>query len=266
MSFAARYGPWAVIAGASEGTGRSFARLLAGVGVPSVLVARREAPLEALVEEIREESGVSCVAAAVDLSKPGAADQVIAAAGDREVGLFINNAGSDPIGALFLDSEAESWLGLARLNIETMMLCSHHFGRAMRDRGRGGILLVNSGAAYGGGTSLGVYSGGKAFMLNFAESLWAELRPHGVDVLTLMMAITDTPELRRTRTARNLPPVQGAASPDDVARLGLANLPRGPVCDWSEAIGGDSMGPVSCADRRERVLMIDQAVRAMLNA
>ena len=56
--FAAKYGPWALIAGASEGTGASFARQLAEKGLNLILVARREGPLEQLALELRSAHGV----------------------------------------------------------------------------------------------------------------------------------------------------------------------------------------------------------------
>src|SRR3546814_10550242 len=77
------------------------------------------------------------------------------------------------------------------------MQCCHHFANAMRARGHGGLLLVNSGACYGGASSMAVYSASKAFVLCFGETLWAELQPHGVDVLNLVLGRTDTPEFRR---------------------------------------------------------------------
>ena len=105
-SLADRYGPWAVIAGASEGTGRAFAQQLAAAGIHCILIARREQPLRALADEIRRDHGVDCVIASIDLSMPDACEQVKAAVGDREVGLFIANAGADPNGARFLDRSA----------------------------------------------------------------------------------------------------------------------------------------------------------------
>lgn len=263
MNFKEKYGPWAVVAGASEGTGRAFARQIAGHGIPSILIARREAPLKALADEIRAETGVACVTAAIDLGQPGAADKVIAAAGNREIGLYISNAGADPNGKRFLDNNLSNWLELMRRNVETVMVCCHHFGTGMRARKRGGILLVNSGAAYCGASFLGVYSGSKAFELSFAEGLWAELKPHNVDVMTLMMSTTDTPELRRLLGTKNLPLPPSAASADKVAAFGLEKLPDGPVWDWSEAEGRPSNGPYSNAQIRERIQMIDRSSAAI---
>src|SRR5579859_3545239 len=179
MSFAERYGPWAVIAGASEGTGRSFARRIAANGVPCILLARREEPLGALAEEIRAETQLSCVTASVDLAAPDALERILAAVGEREVGLYVSNAGSDPNGARFLDRDAAVWLEMVQRGVVTLLRSCHHFGGLMRSRRRGGLLLVNSGACYGGGSFLAAYSATKAFMLNLGEGLWSELRPHG---------------------------------------------------------------------------------------
>jgi uncharacterized protein len=257
MSFADRYGPWAVVAGASEGTGREFARRIAANGVPSVLVARRAEPLAALAKEIRAESGVECATATIDLAAPDAFARIVAAVGTREVGLFVSNAGADPNGSRFLDRDAVVWLELAQRNVMTTIQCCHHFAGPMKKRGRGGLLLVNSGACYGGSSFLATYSASKAFVLCFGEGLWAELRPHGVDVLTLVLVMTDTPAFRALLAEKGQPVPAGIASPEDVARIGLERLPHGPVHNWGleEDVAGYATG--SAAARRERILMVD---------
>jgi short-subunit dehydrogenase len=258
VNFAERYGAWAVVMGASEGTGREFARQIAAQGVPSILIARREAPLTALAKEILEESGVECITATLDLAAPSAADNIVKVVGDRQIGLFVSNAGSDPNGSFFLDRDLSAWIELVQRNVMTMMQCAYHFAGPMRVRGKGGLLLVNSGACYGGGSGMGQYCGSKAFTLCFAEALWAELRPHGVEVLTLVLNRTDTPAFRTLLKEKGMPMPDGVASPADVARVGLERLPYGPICNWGQADDERGMASSSAAERRERVLAIDR--------
>ncbi len=73
------YGPWAVITGASDGTGAEFARQLAAQGINLVLIARRQDPLDELAESIRDEHGVETRTASVDLYQASSADDVVAA-------------------------------------------------------------------------------------------------------------------------------------------------------------------------------------------
>ena len=104
----------------------------------------------------------------------------------------------------------------------------HHFGRAMRDRGRGGIVMLGSRASSVGSMKHSVYGGVKAFGQIFAESLWIELRDSGVDVLQLVLGLTRTPAMERVGINFEVPGMP-AADPEDVAREGLARLAEGPV-------------------------------------
>jgi short-subunit dehydrogenase len=260
MTFAERYGPWALVLGASEGTGREFARQLAAQGIPSVLVARRAEPLADLAAEIRDQHGLDCATATIDLACADALPRIVAAVGGREIGLFVCNAGGDPNGSLFLDHDLATWRALVQRNVMTMLDCAHHFAGPMQARGRGGILLVNSGACYGGSTTMATYSASKAFMLCFAEGLWAELGKHGVDVLTLVLGQTDTPEFRRFMAAKNMPFPERVASAEDVVREGLERLPHGPIHNIGQADDQPGMSPISAADRRKRVVGISRVV------
>lgn len=263
MEFSDRYGPWALILGASEGTGREFARQLAAQGLPSILVARRPEPLAVLAEDIRRETGVECVAATVDLSAPDATDRIAAAVGERDIGLVVSNAGGDPNRAFFLDAGLSAWTDLVQRNVMTVMTACYRFAGPMKARGRGGLLLVNSGACYGGASGMGPYAGSKAFTLCLAEALWAELRPHGVDVLTLVLGRTDTPAFRAGLAEKGMPVPDHIASAVDVARLGLERLPHGPIQNWGQADDQTGMSPMSAADRRDRIATIDRSTAAL---
>lgn len=251
--FAARYGPWALVAGASEGTGAEFARQLAEAGLNLILVARREGPLESLAEALREGQGIECVTASIDLAREDAANALMALADGREIGLLVFNAGADPNGALFLDAPLESWDLLAVRNVMTTMRALHLFAAPMRARKRGGLLVMGSGACYGGLPGIGVYAASKAFDLVLCEALWAELEPHGVDVLSYVIGRTDTPAHRELVAARGMALPEGLADPAEVVRLGLERLPYGPICNWGEADDVAGMSATSAAQRRERV-------------
>jgi short-subunit dehydrogenase len=264
MNFPEKYGPWAVITGASEGTGRAFARQIAAQGVPCILIARREAPLGALVDEIRAECGQECIMACVDLASPEAFERIVDAAGNREVGLFVSNAGADPNGAPFLDRDIQVWIDLLQRNAATMLRCCHHFAAPMRDRGRGGILLVNSGACYGGSRFMAVYSASKAFTLCFAEALWDELHEYGVDVLTVVTHMTDTPALRTLLAEKRLNVPESIAQPEEVAAFALSRMANGPVQNWGLQDDEAGYAPMSAAAAERTRWPLESRVRAYL--
>ena len=114
-------------------------------------------------------------------------------------------------------------------------------------------MLVGSEAALGGCGRLALYTATKAFAMNFGESLWKELKPHGVDVINLLIGATDTPKLRTVFAKFNLSPDAVAlTSSQEVARIGLANVGQGPTLVLSAPV--DSDNPlISATLRRERV-------------
>ena len=134
----------------------------------------------------------------------------------------------------------------------------------MRPRGKGGLLLVNSGACYSGISYLTTYSASKAFVLNFAEGLWAELRPHGVDVLTLVLGQTDTPAYRKYTADHGLPFPDDAASPKEVARVGLDRLPYGPIWNWGLKDEEAGYAGTSAAARRAKAIAMDGIMKQTL--
>jgi short-subunit dehydrogenase len=221
--FSGRYGPWAVIAGASEGIGASYARLVAEMGVNVVLLARKPDPLEALAAEVRERYGVEVRAESVDLTADDVVERVDAISGDAEVGLLIYNAGAENGRGTVLERPIEHNRALVRLNCDTPIRLVHRFGAGMVERGHGGIVLMTSGGWAIGLAHIAVYSACKAFDKILAEGLWMEMGQHGVDVLGVIAGLTNTPAMHRGGflDERN---IASAAEPDDVAREALTAL------------------------------------------
>ena len=155
-------------------------------------------------------------------------DEVIAATADLEVGLLIYNAGANTCSEEFLDGELADFGRVIDLNITAMLALVQHYARPMRQRRRGGVLLVGSMAGYLGSTRHTVYGGVKAFGRIFAESLWLELREYDVHVLELVLGVTRTPAMERVGLNFDVPGLR-VAEPADVAAEGLLHLPHGPV-------------------------------------
>ena len=224
--FVDSYGRWAVIAGASEGIGAALADQLAARGLDLVLLARNAALLDEVATRARDEHGVQTRVVVQDLTDPDIAARVAGATAGLDVGLLIYNAGASDRTAAFLDNELDYSLKQIKLDCVGPIALAHHFGTAMRERGRGGIVLVASLACVAGSATLAVYSAVKAFQHNFAEGLWAELRPHGVDVCCTPLGMTYTPALQRMGV--DYDPAAQMLS-EDVAREIVENIGNGPV-------------------------------------
>lgn len=229
----AQYGPWAVIAGGSEGVGSAFAFQLADAGLNLVLIARKPGPLAETAAAVRAK-GVEVRTLELDLLDPGALKTIRGITDDVEVGLLVFNAGANSYGHEFVTGELDRVQGVIDLNITAQLALTHHFGAFMRERGRGGIVLVGSLAGYLGTADMSIYSAVKAFSRVFAEGLWLELREHGVHVLELVLGVTRTPAMERAGLDFSIPGLT-VSEPDDVAREGLAHLADGPV----RVIGGN---------------------------
>jgi short-subunit dehydrogenase len=258
--FKNKYGPWALIAGASHGVGAALAEELAARGLDCILVARRGDALQALRSKLIERHGVEVLVISQDLSQPGAAARLVEAVDGREVGLLIYNAGGDHFITRFLATSTEDWSKLLRMNTTTVMECCHAFGGAMVERGRGGVILVGSQAATGGVRKLAMYSATKAFVMNLGESLWAEWRDKGVDVLNLLITRVDTPTIRDAMVKLNIPDALDMPLPsaEELARLALRELSNGPTLAHPADFQSGEAGP--SASRRRHV--IEQSAEA----
>ena len=214
MFLTERYGPWALVTGASSGIGAEFARQLARAGLNLVLVARRKARLDQLAEQIEEQHRIQVRTVRTDLSRPDFIADILSVTQAIEIGLLVNNAGFGLAGN-FLDHDMDEELALLDVNCRAPLILTHAFGRKMVRRERGGIVFVSSVSGYIATPLEASYAASKAYELFLAESLRYELRKHGVDVLALCPGVTNTEfhELAGMRSVAAMPvePVVAAA-------------------------------------------------------
>jgi len=224
--FQARYGPWALVTGASSGIGEHLARRLAARGLDLVVVARRKDRLETLAGELRAVDGVEVEVLAVDLADPGFIDPVLAACDGKDVGLVVSNAGLGLKG-LHVDQSVERLDAMLAVNCRAPMVLAQAFAPRLAQRGRGGIMLVGSIEGFQGYPYSAAYSATKGFVHSLGEGLWGEMQPKGVDVVVVAPGGTDTDILRDQGIDKKT--VVGVMAPVEVAERSIAHLGRGPV-------------------------------------
>lgn len=259
-AFHRRYGPWAVITGASDGTGAAYARQLAAKGLNLVLIARRPGPLNELARELEQQHGISTRTANTDLYADGAADQVLSVAQGLNVGLFVSNAGADTNDKEFLAAPLDAWRQLINRNVLAVTELAYGFAGPMRYRRRGGIILMSSAAGLGGQPGVAVYSSTKAYDLNLAEGLWAELKEYGIDVLAGVCPVMETPSFRRNHKAE----IPGIFDPEDVVTTLLERLPDGPTHIFPFGPDAANASTIEKA-RRDRVVVVANLVKQLFH-
>lgn len=178
-----KYGHWAIVTGATSGIGLELAIQLAQAGLNLVIVARGEARLSIVADQLKQYP-VKVKTVAADLSTSEGVTSVIGATEGLPVGLLVNNAGFGTSG-LFVNSDIGQEMNMLRLNCETVLLLTHHFANQFKEQKRGGIIFLSSLVAFQGVPYAAHYAATKAYVQTFAEALAIELKQYHVDVLSV---------------------------------------------------------------------------------
>jgi short-subunit dehydrogenase len=242
--FTARYGPWALVAGASMGIGAALSHEAASRGVNVAMLARGRDQLEATASEVADRHGVETRAIAADLADPDIGELVAEATADLEVGLFVYNAAVGP-NARFVDGDLDLHLLSVAVNCRTPVVLCHLLANQMAARGRGGIVMISSMGGTQGAVNFSTYNAGKGFQWILTESLWTELADRGVDATCVLVGATSSPNYNafqetldpelcdRTDTDDPLDRARSRlmrpSTPEQVASASLDGLGAGPV-------------------------------------
>ena len=224
--FASRYGPWALVTGASSGIGEQFARQLAARGLNLVITARRGELLEHLAAELRGRQGVKVQVLVLDLSHQDFLPPLTTACAGKDIGLVVSNAGFGLKGEHH-QLDATRLTAMLNVNCHAPMLLAHAFAPRMLARGRGGLLFTGSIEGFIAFPWSTGYAATKAFVMALGEGLWGELSARGIDVMVLAPGSTDTdaPTLQGIDRSQLI----GLIEPEVVARRALEQLGHRPV-------------------------------------
>ena len=224
LRFREKYGPYALVAGGSNGLGAAYAEALAQRGLNLVLMAREKERLKTTADRLKEQYGVDVITLAVDLADFEKAKSLIAGL-KVSIGLLVYNAAFAPIG-LFENTSEEHLSLAAAVNVRAPLLLAKFLSAPMIQNRRGGIVLMSSLAGAQGSPKLAAYAATKAFNAVLAEGLWKELRPHGIDVIGCCAGAILTPGYKQAEKSKAAP---GTMTARDVAEQTLNALEKGPI-------------------------------------
>jgi short-subunit dehydrogenase len=190
----------ALITGASSGIGYALAKRFAQDGTNLVLVARDEARLGQIAQELGAAHGVSAKVIRADLSRATAPAEVYRETQKQSLAVdyLVNNAGFG-LGGPFVDTALQAELDMLQVNIVSLVHLTKLYLQDMHKRGTGGILNVASTAAFQPGPLMAIYYSSKAFVLSFTEAIAEELRGSGITVTALCPGPTATDFQRRAK-------------------------------------------------------------------
>ena len=191
-----RFGPWALVTGASSGIGKEFARQIAASGINIVLVARREDLLKEVGVEFSKRYGVEHRVVVLDVSREDFIRQLASATDDLDIGLVVSNAGTGNPGE-FLKLDRQLLEETLRLNTMSHLDIAHYFGGKLAERRRGGLILVGAMGAENGIPCMANDGGAKAYVHSLGEALHYEFKPLGVYVTVLAAGFTNTAVLEK---------------------------------------------------------------------
>lgn len=184
MNISTKYGPWALVTGASDGIGKALAQELASRGLNIVLVARNEVRLNQLSEQLKKDFKVETKCIAADLSLKNANEHLMSQVERLDIGLVVAAAGFGTSGT-FEKNDLEVEKNMIDLNCTAVVDLVHRFTTVFNKRGNGAFVLFGSLVGFQGTPYASNYAATKAFIQTFAEGIHFELMQKGIDVLAV---------------------------------------------------------------------------------
>lgn len=214
-----KYGGWAVVTGATDGIGKSYAKELAKMGFNVVLISRTLEKLQNVAAEIEEQSGRKAKIIQADFT--GGAEiypNIEEGLKDLDIGILVNNVGmahKEPSEFISSDDIGKDITDMMNCNVMSMLHMTRILLPRMLERKKGLIINISSEAGTRPYPRITLYSATKVFVDFFSRSLNIDYQPRGVTVQCVMPLLVSTNMTKNVK--RNLL----VKTSDDFAREAL---------------------------------------------
>ncbi len=182
QKFKKKYGPWALVTGASSGIGRELCERLAEMGLNVILSGRNKQTLLPFSDRLEDQFNIITEVIEADISSIPQVHKLAEETKNIPIGLFVASAGFGTSGQ-FKNAKLEDEIDMVKVNMLSLMMLTHHFARKFAEQKKGGIILMSSIVGFQGTPNAANYGATKAYVQSLGEGLYHELKPYGVDVL-----------------------------------------------------------------------------------
>uniref|UniRef100_A0A3P9JZR2 3-ketoacyl-CoA reductase n=1 Tax=Oryzias latipes TaxID=8090 RepID=A0A3P9JZR2_ORYLA len=224
-----KLGKWAVVTGATDGIGKSYAEELARRGFAMMLISRSQEKLDDVAKSLEEQFGVETKTIAVDFGKTDIYPKIEAGLVGLEIGVLVNNVGvSYPYPEYYLNiPDLDNFLtNMINVNMTSVCQMTRLVLPGMVSRAKGVILNISSASGMYPLPLLTVYSATKAFMDFFSRGLQEEYRRQGIIIQSVLPFFVATKMTRIRKPTLDKPtPERYVAA--ELTTVGLQNQTNG---------------------------------------
>jgi len=219
-------GKVALVTGAGRGIGKAIAIVLGSAGCRVILAARSHDQLEEVRREIARRNG-DAAAVPCDLIHDNEIDKLVSQSAQYfgAIDILVNNAGWGKRASV-LKAKIEDWDQTFRVNLRAPMRLAQSLLPAMIEKGEGAVINIGSVSGKSGEANGAAYSASKFGLIGFTQSLYEEVREHGIKVSVILPGFVDTPLIPPNRQLDRSKMIQA----DDIAQTVLYVLTSPATC------------------------------------
>lgn len=196
-------GKHAIVCGSSQGIGKACAAELASLGASITLLARNEAALASVRDELPTDQDQTHRVLIADFANPDTVERAIAGFIGETSGadILINNTGGPP-GGPAIDADPDAYLAAFQMHIVCNQLLVQALAPGMKTKGWGRIVNIISTSVKAPIAGLGVSNTVRGAVASWAKTIATELAPFGVTVNNILPGFTNTTRLDALICAR----------------------------------------------------------------
>jgi sorbitol-6-phosphate 2-dehydrogenase len=223
-----------IVTGAAQGLGQAIAQAFLDEGASVALADVNAVKLDETVHELHETAPRRVIPVQTDVTSEPSVRLMVQTALDvfKRLDVLVSNAGILKAGDV-TEFDAADWRSVIDVNLVGYFLCAKHAARAMKERGGGAIVQINSKSGRVGSFRNSAYAASKFGGIGLTQSLALELAPYKIRVNAVCPGnLLDSPLWVDSLYAQYAE--KWGMSKEEVRAKYIAQVPLGRGCEYGD--------------------------------